>query len=114
MDYDPKTGRCEGAASVPQTKYLCCCSAVASAWGDPCEPCPARDSPQFKELCGDRPSEYINKLTNETKAINECNIMKQLCKPGTCHDTPTGFQCVCDHGYVLLNVHRSTQIFIFV
>ncbi|XP_026325907.1 fibrillin-2-like isoform X2 [Hyposmocoma kahamanoa] len=99
MDYDPDTGQCARAASVPQTKYLCCCSAVASAWGDPCEPCPVRDSPDFKALCGDRPSEYINPITNETKAINECDIMPQLCKPGSCDDTPTGFQCVCDHGF---------------
>lgn len=49
-------------------------------------------------LCGEKPGEYINPMTNETRPINECDIMPTLCKPGTCHDTPTGFQCGCDHG----------------
>lgn len=53
-------------------------------------------------LCGEKPGEYINPMTNETKPINECDIMPQLCKPGSCHDTPTGFQCGCDHGYVFI------------
>ncbi|KAJ8714767.1 hypothetical protein PYW07_002992 [Mythimna separata] len=98
MDWEPDTGRCTGAAGVPQTKYLCCCS-VGKAWGAPCEPCPDKGSHEHMALCGEKPGEYINPMTNETKPINECDIMPQLCKPGTCHDTPTGFQCGCDHGY---------------
>lgn len=63
-------------------------------------------------LCGEKPGEYINPMTNETKPINECDIMPTLCKPGTCHDTPTGFQCGCDHGlqtyYYLYNKENKT------
>lgn len=97
MDWDPDTGRCSAAVGVPQTKYLCCCS-VGKAWGAPCEACPDKGSQEHMALCGEKPGEYINPMTNETKPINECDIMPQLCKPGTCHDTPTGFQCGCDHG----------------
>ncbi|XP_037874370.1 fibrillin-1 isoform X2 [Bombyx mori] len=98
MEWNEEDQSCAGAVGVPQTKYLCCCS-VGHAWGAPCEACPPRGSPAHTALCGEKPGEYINPVTNETKPIDECDIMPQLCKPGTCHDTPTGFQCGCDHGY---------------
>ncbi|KAG7300531.1 hypothetical protein JYU34_016170 [Plutella xylostella] len=98
MEWDGDSGRCSSAVGVPQTKYLCCCS-VGRAWGAPCEACPDKSSQEHITLCGAKPGEYINPMTNETKQIDECSIMPQLCKPGACHDTSTGFQCACDHGY---------------
>lgn len=98
LDWDPDNERCSVAVGVPQTKHLCCCS-VGKAWGAPCEACPEQSSPEHIALCGEKPGLYRNPVTNETKPINECDIMPQLCKPGTCHDTATGFQCGCDHGY---------------
>ncbi|XP_050679493.1 fibrillin-1-like isoform X1 [Leptidea sinapis] len=98
MEWDEYSGTCSGAVGVPQTRYLCCCS-VGRAWGAPCTACPDRGSPEHVALCGEKPGEYINPVTNETRPIDECDIMPQLCKPGVCHDTPTGFRCGCDHGY---------------
>ncbi|VVC98752.1 unnamed protein product [Leptidea sinapis] len=97
MEWDEYSGTCSGAVGVPQTRYLCCCS-VGRAWGAPCTACPDRGSPEHVALCGEKPGEYINPVTNETRPIDECDIMPQLCKPGVCHDTPTGFRCGCDHG----------------
>ncbi|XP_037292481.1 fibrillin-2 isoform X3 [Manduca sexta] len=92
------SGRCSEAVGVPQLKYLCCCS-VGRAWGEDCEPCPDKGSREHVALCGSEPSTYIDPETNKTRPIDECEIMPQLCKPGSCHDTATGFQCSCDHGY---------------
>ncbi|GBP21743.1 Fibrillin-2 [Eumeta japonica] len=98
MDYDSETGKCTTPAGVPQTRYLCCCS-VGRAWGAPCEPCPDKQSQEHIALCGAKPGQYIEPTTNQTKNIDECELMPQLCKPGRCDDTSTGFQCACDHGY---------------
>lgn len=97
LKWDERTGRCENAVGVPQTRYLCCCS-VGRAWGSPCEPCPMRGSQAHAALCGEKPGEYIHPVTNETRPIDECELMPQLCRPGVCHDTATGFKCACDHG----------------
>lgn len=98
MEWGGHREGCSRAVGVPQTKYLCCCS-VGYAWGDPCEPCPDKGSREHTKLCGERPGEYINPVTNETRPIDECSIMPQLCKPGSCHDTSSGFKCACDNGY---------------
>ncbi|CAG9791106.1 unnamed protein product [Diatraea saccharalis] len=97
LEWDEETGKCSNAAGAPQTRHVCCCSA-GRAWGAPCERCPAPGAPDHVALCGARPGQYINPVTNETRHINECEIMPQLCKPGTCHDTASGFTCGCDHG----------------
>ncbi|XP_061719868.1 fibrillin-2-like isoform X1 [Cydia pomonella] len=98
MDWDPDTERCSSAVGVPQTKYLCCCS-VGRAWGEPCEACPDKNSREYSVFCGAEPGNYRDPTNNETKPIDECSIMPQLCKPGRCVDTPIGFTCLCDHGY---------------
>ncbi|XP_028171170.1 fibrillin-1-like [Ostrinia furnacalis] len=98
LEWDADNNECSNAAGAAQTRRVCCCS-VGRAWGAPCERCPAPSEPAYAALCGARPGLYRNPVTNETKPINECDIMPQLCKPGTCHDTPTGFTCSCDHGY---------------
>ncbi|KAI8434520.1 hypothetical protein MSG28_012522 [Choristoneura fumiferana] len=96
MDWDEDTQQCASAVGVPQTKYLCCCST----------------SSEHTALCGDKPGEYINPVTNETKPIDECSIMPQLCKPGRCHDTAGGFTCGCDHGYIVIlpGVHECRPL----
>lgn len=98
MEYDEESGECSHAVGQPQTKYLCCCS-VGNAWGSPCMPCPTKGSREHTELCGEKPGEYINPITNKTSAIDECALMPQLCKPGRCEDTAGGFTCHCDRGY---------------
>ncbi|RVE40585.1 hypothetical protein evm_014764, partial [Chilo suppressalis] len=98
LEWDEESGRCSNAAGAPQTRHVCCCSA-GRAWGAPCSRCPAPGAPDHVALCGARPGQYVNPVTNETRRINECDIMPQLCKPGLCHDTADGFTCGCDHGY---------------
>lgn len=110
LEWDSDSNKCSNAAGAAQTRRVCCCS-VGRAWGAPCERCPAPSEPEYAALCGARPGLYRNPVTNETKPINECDIMPQLCKPGTCHDTPTGFTCGCDHGYVLASPLFKLNLF---
>ncbi|XP_053611318.1 fibrillin-2-like isoform X2 [Plodia interpunctella] len=98
LDWDEDRERCSNPIGVPQTKLVCCCS-VGKAWGAPCDACPEPSSQEHMALCGTKPGLYYNPVTNETKPINECDIMPQLCKPGRCHDTMSGFECGCDRGY---------------
>lgn len=51
-------------------------------------------------LCGNKPGQIINPVTNQTEEIDECSLMGSMCKHGTCVDTPGSFECHCNRGYV--------------
>lgn len=88
--------------SNPQSRMICCCS-MGQAWGYPCLPCPTVASVEYTQLCGNRPGQVTNPVTNATEEIDECALMPQMCAHGRCINTPGSFQCVCDPGYIYEN-----------
>jgi len=92
-------GECSGPMRDAQTKMMCCCS-MGQAWGSPCLECPRLGSREHMMLCGPKPGEIINPMTNQTEQINECALMPQMCQHGQCINTPGSFECQCDRGYV--------------
>nr|XP_018912347.1 PREDICTED: fibrillin-2-like [Bemisia tabaci]XP_018912348.1 PREDICTED: fibrillin-2-like [Bemisia tabaci] len=91
--------QCSLPMSNPQTRMLCCCS-MGLAWGKPCLPCPAANSREYLLLCGARPGQIVNPMTNITEEIDECSLMPQMCNNGICINTPGSFYCQCNRGFV--------------
>lgn len=56
-------------------------------------------SEQYVQLCGNRPGQIMNPVTNVTEEIDECALMPQMCNHGKCVNTPGSFRCICDVGY---------------
>jgi len=42
----------------------------------------------------------MNPMTNQTEEIDECQLMPNMCKHGTCLNTPGSFECLCDRGFI--------------
>ncbi|XP_052281301.1 fibrillin-2-like [Dreissena polymorpha] len=85
--------RCDHQLSSQVTKRQCCCVGVlGQGWGNPCEPCPVKNSRAYLDLCKPNP---IREDTNES------SIYQFLCENGRCIDTNTeeGFLCECGVGY---------------
>lgn len=55
---------------------------------------------EYVQLCGSRPGQVKNPMTNVTEEIDECALMPEMCNHGECINTPGSFHCVCDPGYV--------------
>lgn len=55
---------------------------------------------EYVVLCGTRPGQIVNPMTNRTEEIDECALMPTMCNHGTCLNTPGSFECLCDRGYV--------------
>ncbi|XP_065169457.1 fibrillin-2-like [Atheta coriaria] len=97
---------CSTPMTQNQTKKVCCCS-MGQAWGQPCEPCPIPGSTDYIGLCGGRPGQIVNQLTNRTEEINECDLMPNMCNHGSCMNTPGSFECQCNRGYSYdINSHQ--------
>ncbi|KAB0800679.1 hypothetical protein PPYR_06418 [Photinus pyralis] len=89
-----------------QTKKLCCCS-MGQAWGQPCEPCPIQGTSEYITLCGVRPGQIINPMTNQSEGIDECQLMPTMCTHGVCVNTPGSFECQCNRGFIYdINSHQ--------
>ncbi|CAH1374115.1 unnamed protein product [Tenebrio molitor] len=98
--------RCSTPMTQNQTRKVCCCS-MGQAWGQPCEPCPLPGTNEHFALCGGRPGQIVNPMTNETIEINECDLMPSMCKHGECMNTPGSFECQCNRGYIYdVNSHQ--------
>ncbi|KAK6631430.1 hypothetical protein RUM44_005957 [Polyplax serrata] len=90
---------CTHPMSHEQTRMVCCCS-MGAAWGSPCKPCPKPGTREYVWLCGTRPGQIVNPMTNQTEEIDECVLMPTMCNHGTCLNTPGSFECLCDRGFV--------------
>ncbi|XP_043193529.1 fibrillin-2-like isoform X1 [Amphibalanus amphitrite] len=93
----------EGVCSQPmrsdETRLQCCCS-MGAAWGLDCKACPAKESADYRELCGSSaPGLFVDPMTGLKEEINECVMMPGMCKHGTCVNTPGSFHCECNRGY---------------
>ncbi|XP_037357748.1 latent-transforming growth factor beta-binding protein 2 [Talpa occidentalis] len=96
------------------TQAECCCTQGAS-WGDTCDPCPAEDSVEFREICpsgkGYVPVEgaWMFGQTTYTDA-DECVMFGPgLCQNGRCLNTVPGYICLCNPGYHYDAAHRKCE-----
>ncbi|KAG8223124.1 hypothetical protein J437_LFUL000545 [Ladona fulva] len=92
-------GVCTQPMSQEQTRMVCCCS-MGQAWGRPCKECPHVGTREYLTLCGTRPGQIMNPLTNRSEEIDECRLMPIMCRNGKCLNTPGSFECQCNNGYV--------------
>lgn len=44
-------------------------------------------------LCGTRPGQIMNPMTNQSEEIDECLLMPTMCSHGSCLNTPGSFEC---------------------
>ncbi|UYV63508.1 FBN1 [Cordylochernes scorpioides] len=75
---------------------MLCCATIGVAWGHPCEHCPATLQCERGYL--------FNTESNTCQAvvadIDECEDAYKVCYNGRCANTPGGYNCICDNGYV--------------
>ncbi|WAR00910.1 FBN1-like protein [Mya arenaria] len=97
LDY--QRGQCSRGLDGLYTRSYCCCS-VGRAWSQLCEPCPAKDSADYKALC---PSGGHGGDPDFPIDINECREIPGICTNGQCRNTQGSFTCTCDRGFALDN-----------
>ncbi|XP_041916071.1 fibrillin-2-like [Alosa sapidissima] len=76
------------------TKSECCCANADYSFGEPCQPCPAKNSGEFQALCGSG----IGFSVDGTD-INECALDPDICTNGVCENLRGSYRCICNVGY---------------
>ncbi|GAA6104086.1 fibrillin-2b [Tachysurus ichikawai] len=89
-----KMGTCSRPFPGAVTKSECCCASPEHGFGQPCQPCPARNSAEFQALC----SSGIG-MTIDGRDINECGLNPDICKNGVCENLRGSYRCICDFGW---------------
>ncbi|PIO34909.1 hypothetical protein AB205_0047290, partial [Aquarana catesbeiana] len=89
-----KKGLCVRPFPGAVTKSECCCANPDYGFGEPCHPCPPRNSAEFQGLC----SSGIG-ITVDGRDINECALDPDICSNGICENLRGGFRCNCNSGY---------------
>ncbi|KAG2463812.1 FBN2 protein, partial [Polypterus senegalus] len=89
-----KKGICTQSSQRATTKSECCCANPEHAFGEPCQPCPAKNSAEFQALC----SSGIG-ITVDGRDINECALIPDICQYGTCENLLGSYRCICNIGY---------------
>ncbi|NWU86044.1 FBN2 protein, partial [Onychorhynchus coronatus] len=86
---------CQMASSSQNlvTKSECCCHG-GRGWGNQCIPCPLHGTTHYKKLCPHGPG-----YTTDGRDIDECKVMRNLCRNGQCINTMGSFQCFCKAGH---------------
>ncbi|KAF3829509.1 hypothetical protein GH733_003773 [Mirounga leonina] len=69
-------GSCARPFPGAVTKSECCCASPDHGFGEPCQPCPAKNSD-----------------------INECALDPDVCTHGACENLRGSYRCVCSPGY---------------
>lgn len=96
---------CVDQSSTNTTKHECCCSAKKPAgWGPLCERCPNQRTPEYTTLC---PNVSI---PTDKPPVDECQKQGDICSNGRCINVPSGFQCVCNQGYILGRDNKCLDI----
>ncbi|XP_078480085.1 fibrillin-2-like [Lampetra fluviatilis] len=90
---DYMMGKCLTPFPGANTKSECCCANPNFAFGEPCLPCPAVNSDDYKMLC---PTPGFD---NGGKDINECALNPEICTNGQCENQLGTYRCVCNIGY---------------
>uniref|UniRef100_A0AAZ3Q2V8 Fibrillin 2b n=1 Tax=Oncorhynchus tshawytscha TaxID=74940 RepID=A0AAZ3Q2V8_ONCTS len=89
-----KMGTCSRPFPGAVTKSECCCASPEHGFGEPCLPCPARNSAEFQAVC----SSGIG-ITADGRDINECALDPDICQNGMCENLRGSYRCICNIGY---------------
>ncbi|XP_061331610.1 fibrillin-2 [Pezoporus flaviventris] len=89
-----KKGACVRPFPGAVTKSECCCANPDYGFGEPCYPCPAKNSAEFHGLC----SSGIG-ITVDGRDINECALDPDICSSGICENLRGSYRCNCNSGY---------------
>ncbi|XP_067253271.1 fibrillin-2 [Chanodichthys erythropterus] len=89
-----KRGLCLRPFQRAVTKSQCCCANPDYAFGEPCHPCPGKNSVEFQALCVSGVG-----FSADGKDINECALDPDICSNGVCENLRGTFHCVCNSGY---------------
>uniref|UniRef100_UPI00358F92B7 fibrillin-2-like n=1 Tax=Myxine glutinosa TaxID=7769 RepID=UPI00358F92B7 len=89
-----KKGVCQRPFPGAVTKSECCCANTDYSFGEPCRPCPGKNSAEFQSLC----SSGVG-ITADGRDINECSLDPDICPNGMCENLRGGYRCVCNTGY---------------
>uniref|UniRef100_A0AAY4E663 Fibrillin 2b n=1 Tax=Denticeps clupeoides TaxID=299321 RepID=A0AAY4E663_9TELE len=89
-----KMGTCSRPFPGAVTKSECCCANAEFGFGEPCKPCPARNSAEFQAVC----SSGIG-ITTDGRDINECALDPDICPNGMCENLRGSYRCICNIGY---------------
>ncbi|OXB66901.1 hypothetical protein ASZ78_013562 [Callipepla squamata] len=114
-----KKGTCIRPFPGAVTKSECCCANPDYGFGEPCHPCPAKNS-DINE-CALDPDICSNGICENLRGsyrcncnsgyepdpsgrncvdIDECSVNGLLCDNGLCRNTPGSYSCTCPKGYV--------------
>ncbi|XP_039984544.1 fibrillin-2b [Xiphias gladius] len=89
-----KMGTCSRPFPGAVTKSECCCANPEHGFGEPCQPCPSRNSAEFQAVC----SSGIG-ITTDGRDINECALDPDICQNGICENLRGSYRCICNIGY---------------
>uniref|UniRef100_A0A4X2ME62 Fibrillin 3 n=1 Tax=Vombatus ursinus TaxID=29139 RepID=A0A4X2ME62_VOMUR len=89
-----KKGTCTRPFPGAVTKSECCCTSPDHGFGEPCQPCPAKNSDEFQALC----SSGLG-ITADGRDINECALNPDICPNGVCENLRGSYRCICHLGY---------------
>ncbi|XP_061481297.1 fibrillin-2 [Rhineura floridana] len=89
-----KKGICVRPFPGAVTKSECCCANLDYGFGEPCHPCPAKNSAEFHGLC----SSGVG-ITVDGRDINECALDPDICSNGVCENLRGNYRCNCNSGY---------------
>ncbi|KAH0628173.1 hypothetical protein JD844_009001 [Phrynosoma platyrhinos] len=89
-----KKGICVRPFPGAVTKSECCCANLDYGFGEPCHPCPAKNSAEFHGLC----SSGVG-ITVDGRDINECALDPDICSNGVCENLRGSYRCNCNSGY---------------
>uniref|UniRef100_A0A2K6UV65 Fibrillin-2 n=1 Tax=Saimiri boliviensis boliviensis TaxID=39432 RepID=A0A2K6UV65_SAIBB len=89
-----KKGVCVRPFPGAVTKSECCCANPDYGFGEPCQPCPAKNSAEFHSLC----SSGVG-ITVDGRDINECALDPDICANGICENLRGSYRCNCNSGY---------------
>ncbi|XP_002931771.2 fibrillin-2 [Xenopus tropicalis] len=89
-----KKGLCVRPFPGAVTKSECCCANPDYGFGEPCHPCPPRNSAEFQGLCSGGVG-----ITVDGRDINECALDPDICANGICENLRGSFRCNCNSGF---------------
>ncbi|ETE61011.1 Fibrillin-2, partial [Ophiophagus hannah] len=114
-----KKGICVRPFPGAVTKSECCCANLDYGFGEPCHPCPAKNSDINEcaldpDICSNGVCEnlrgsyrcncnsgYESDVSGQNCVdIDECFVNRLLCDNGLCRNTPGSYSCVCPKGYI--------------
>uniref|UniRef100_A0A3P9PRX1 Fibrillin 1 n=1 Tax=Poecilia reticulata TaxID=8081 RepID=A0A3P9PRX1_POERE len=105
-----KMGTCSRPFPGAVTKSECCCANPEHGFGEPCQPCPSRNSAvccsMFPIQLSSRPYAVVvlvSQLMEEVSLFHKkkiiCALDPEICQNGMCENLRGSYRCICNIGY---------------